>query len=472
MGNLIPLTEERLFRVFESAKPCRPGVLRTLEGIFSVADSVDREDNRNSRLYSEKLLREKIVESQYTKEMLSRSTLLGEADHPENRMDIAIEKVSHKITELGIKDGFVRGKLEILDTPVGRVVDTLLETGSQLGISSRGAGTVTKEKDGKERVNEEDYLFFTYDIVLNPGFGSALLKESGGKTADQIQAPSLEASIRAVHDKLNGLSEAELKTVKEVFCSSNAKAFQPLIEAIDRRLVSEKTVTKPVSEEEASEGLKKRCANLNTQITSLREEVERYKSLSGHDSMLAEGLKGRVRKLKRKVMESQESHEEFETQMTERVEKLKGELQESAKKASIFEKKLTEVTGRLKIAEEANGKLKDLQEANQNLNEANDQLKRSSEEFRAILVDSYAKRFSVTPEFVSRLLPEDFSVVDYKGVGDQLLAMKVRKQATPLAVAEKREVVASPLKPTAKVKVDESEVSRLVSLISASHVNS
>ena len=88
-------------------------------------------------------------------------SVLGEADHPEE-LTVNLDRVSHMITEMWMdgKNGF--GKLKIVPTPMGNIVQTLLESGAKLGVSSRGSGNVTN--DGKV----SDFEIVTVDIVAQP----------------------------------------------------------------------------------------------------------------------------------------------------------------------------------------------------------------------------------------------------------------------------------------------------------------
>lgn len=88
-------------------------------------------------------------------------SVLGEADHPEE-LTVNLDRVSHMITEMWMdgKNGF--GKLKIIPTPMGNIVQTLLDSGAKLGVSSRGSGNVTP--DGKV----SDFEIVTVDVVAQP----------------------------------------------------------------------------------------------------------------------------------------------------------------------------------------------------------------------------------------------------------------------------------------------------------------
>ena len=130
-----------------------------IRGIFQRAD----EENNNKRIYSKALLCrevEKLAES------LNGRRLMGELDHPQHD-SVKLSNVSHLITKLDFKNNDVIGEAEILDTPMGQVAKALIEGGVQIGISSRGMGTLSEGQDGKRYVNE-DFRLITWDIVADP----------------------------------------------------------------------------------------------------------------------------------------------------------------------------------------------------------------------------------------------------------------------------------------------------------------
>ena len=137
-----------------------------IDGIFMQAEQV----NRNRRIYPKKVL-EKAV-NRYTTEYVNKGRAVGELNHPDSPT-INLDKVSHRITELQWNGNDVVGKALILDTPMGKIVKGLLEGGCQLGVSSRGMGTVAS-KNGQTFVND-DFVLSTVDIVQDPSAPSAFV---------------------------------------------------------------------------------------------------------------------------------------------------------------------------------------------------------------------------------------------------------------------------------------------------------
>ncbi len=268
------------------SKSTKKGVLRELTGPFSVADSKSKNDNRNSRLYSESLLKNRIVESPYTKDMMERGCLFGEADHPSDRLDIRMQEVSHRITEMFLDNEEISGKVEILDTPVGRIVDTLCEVGAKIAISSRAAGS-TKDESGKMRVNEDDYIFYTYDLVLNPGFKSAILGPVQ-ESAFTDQLPTLNP------DKVNGLIEEIIRTAD----SSSLSAVETLLNDVDPKV-------------------------FESSLKKIQERRDNPRSDSQTTQFIVESLKGEVKAERGKVEELSNRV----TELTDDNELLKSKLE-------------------------------------------------------------------------------------------------------------------------------------------------
>lgn len=137
-----------------------------IEGIFAQSE----QQNRNGRIY-EKRIMEKAVDS-YKTDYVDKKRSVGELNHPDGPT-INLDKVSHLITHLEWKGNDVVGKARILDTPMGRIVKGLLDGGVQLGVSTRGMGSL-ESRNGTMYVGE-DYILNTIDIVQDPSAPSAFV---------------------------------------------------------------------------------------------------------------------------------------------------------------------------------------------------------------------------------------------------------------------------------------------------------
>ena len=137
-----------------------------IQGIFAQAES----KNRNGRIY-EKAIMEKAIDK-YTGEQVSKGRAVGELNHPEGPT-VNLDKVSHKIDDLTFEGNDVMGKATVLDTPMGNIVKGLLEGGVQLGVSTRGMGSLEPRSDAMYVKN--DFILNAIDIVQDPSAPGAFV---------------------------------------------------------------------------------------------------------------------------------------------------------------------------------------------------------------------------------------------------------------------------------------------------------
>jgi hypothetical protein len=156
--------EDLSYSIVESAQGGEKKYI--IDGVFMQAEQV----NRNRRVYPKKVLENAV--SKYLTEYVNKGRAVGELNHPDGPT-INLDKVSHRITELSWNGNDVVGKALILNTPMGNIVKGLLEGGCQLGVSSRGMGTVAS-KNGRSEVND-DFTLSTIDIVQDPSAPSAFV---------------------------------------------------------------------------------------------------------------------------------------------------------------------------------------------------------------------------------------------------------------------------------------------------------
>ena len=137
-----------------------------IEGVFAQAD----QKNRNGRVYPKPIM-EKAV-GKYVTDQVSKKRAVGELNHPEGPT-VNLDKVSHLITDLKFEGNDVVGKAQILDTPMGQIVKGLLEGGVQLGVSTRGMGSL-EQRNGAMYV-KDDFILSTVDIVQDPSAPDAFV---------------------------------------------------------------------------------------------------------------------------------------------------------------------------------------------------------------------------------------------------------------------------------------------------------
>ena len=139
-----------------------------IKGIFMQANI----KNRNGRVYPQEVLEKEV--NRYNKEFIDRKRAFGELGHPDGPT-VNLERVSHLITKLeGDGKGNYIGEAKITDTPYGKIVKSLIDEGAQLGVSSRGMGSL-ENRGGTNYVKSDFYLATAADIVADPSAPQALV---------------------------------------------------------------------------------------------------------------------------------------------------------------------------------------------------------------------------------------------------------------------------------------------------------
>ena len=135
--------------------------------------------NGNGRIYPTSILEREI--NNY-KQVVRDKRALGELDHPESSI-INLNNVSHMVLDVWMDGKVVMGKLKVLDTPSGRILRSLIEGGAQLGISSRGLGSV-QEKNGQTIV-QDDFQLICFDMVSDPSTPGAYMRISENRIPEK-----------------------------------------------------------------------------------------------------------------------------------------------------------------------------------------------------------------------------------------------------------------------------------------------
>lgn len=142
-----------------------------LKGIIQRANTL----NQNGRIYPRAILEREMINYQ---KLIQEKRALGECDHPDSSV-VELKNVSHVVTEAHMDGDNVYGTIEILDTPSGKIIQSLIESGVTLGISSRGVGSTRSQ--GDSQIVQEDFQLICFDMVSEPSTpGAFMLRE--GKT--------------------------------------------------------------------------------------------------------------------------------------------------------------------------------------------------------------------------------------------------------------------------------------------------
>ena len=164
-----------------------------LTGVIQAADR----KNGNGRVYPRRILEREI---EMYERLVKERRSVGELDHPDDSV-VNLKNVSHVVTDVWWRENDVMGKVEVLDTPSGKILKSLVNSGIKLGISSRGLGSVKKEMG--QTLVEEDFQLICFDIVQEPSTEGAFLHS---KVVYENKQPNIfnksDRMIRTLNDIL------------------------------------------------------------------------------------------------------------------------------------------------------------------------------------------------------------------------------------------------------------------------------
>jgi hypothetical protein len=178
-----------------------------IEGTFLVGDTV----NKNNRMYKMDTLRNEV--DRYTEEFIKTNRALGELGHPDTPT-LNLERVSHKIVSLKEDGNTFYGKALILDTPYGQIVKNFIDSGVNLGVSSRAMGSVTMTKEGYNLVQDDLRLATAADIVADPSAPGAFVNGiMENKEWLFVEGRYIEADIDHAKRQIKQASKQQLESV-------------------------------------------------------------------------------------------------------------------------------------------------------------------------------------------------------------------------------------------------------------------
>ena len=377
---------------------------------------------RNGRMYDEATW-DTVFKKPLVKEMFEAGGLLGELNHPEDRLETDLSKVCVCMPEppKKNKDGCLTATFDILDTPNGRIVETLAKYGYKLGVSSRADGETFEGYDGQEHVDSDSFDLKGFDIVLLPAvkkarlslaeslskdFKSALKEQLDKATPDarKIMLESLD-SLNIKVDSSSDVTEDDEEAVDDG---------TDVIEQLQEALKSNRDLEKQVSE------LQERLSVCYAKEAKIEEELTRYKSSIG---VLSEGVRA-AKKLK-----------EQNELLTEQLNKRDAIISEKDKKISqLSVAARASVTRKKELTESISTKDSKIQ----SLQESLDTLARKAESERQSLLENIEeiKKDSEikTKTYNTKLKKANELVEHYKGVARKAVDRYIESRARMLGV--------------------------------------
>ena len=147
-----------------------------MKGILQKAETL----NQNGRVYPRAILEREIKNYQ---KFIKENRALGELDHPDSSV-VELKNASHNIKEAYMEGNIVYGVVEILNTPSGKILQSLVESGVTLGISSRGVGSTRSE--GNMQIVQDDFQLICWDFVSEPSTPGAFMMKEGKEVSPQF----------------------------------------------------------------------------------------------------------------------------------------------------------------------------------------------------------------------------------------------------------------------------------------------
>ena len=168
--------------------------------------------NSNGRVYPMQVLDEQV--KKYTDNYVNQNRAYGELGHPSGPT-INLERVSHMITDLYQDGNNFIGEAKIMDTPYGKIVKNLMDEGAQIGVSSRGMGSLKDNGNGTQVVQKDYHLATAADIVADPSAPDAFVEGiMEGKEWIWDNGVLREAQISEYKDSINKTSRENLEEAK------------------------------------------------------------------------------------------------------------------------------------------------------------------------------------------------------------------------------------------------------------------
>lgn len=435
MKKVLIETRMNSLRLCEGKTP-KKGCLGRLEGVC--ADF--KNPTRNGRLYGLGLWK-RVFDDALFKESLSNKTLFGELDHPEDRFEPLISEACVVMTDYRIDEdeGVIYGGFDILDTPKGRILKSIVDYGSVVGVSSRGQGDIIESVNGEE-VDEDSYDFACFDVVSTPA-----VEKARQAVTEAIKKTNFKESVeRQIKD---AETVADLNIIRSVVRASDIKKsdMDTIIESIEDKcntlqhagntISAEKNTSEPLNE--SAKTISDKDRRLHSCINGLRKQLSAYKhrekryveSMSNKDAMIEQlksDLSAEKKRLsgiradsKRQLTSVTESYDDrlakskkTERRLSERVDKALSEKHDLENQLQSMEDsykaRITSLNERLRSKEDQIGTLQDELSASQEnlklLESENRSLKSShSSEIRQIdsEVDEYSNLLTEAQEKIA-----------------------------------------------------------------------
>ncbi len=491
-------------------------ILGRLVGV--IADS--NNPTRNGRKYGRKLW-ENVFNDPIVQEKIKNRCFFSELDHPSDRDETCSEKIAGCLAEQPkFNDkGQLCGVFDILDTPNGRILKTLCDYGTTIGISSRGNGDVFTNDEGQEEVDENTYDCQAFDFVIVPAVETARLNY----VTESLNQDTQKQLRKALRESLSHESEDNKKTMKETLKNLgislttpkkkinediNAQESVNIITSSDS-LVENKTLAvedneanqvvnqlkealkSKVNTERQLQELQEQLAVSDTKVKKLEEELSRYKKTTINLSKQVRESKD-LNEENLKLKEQLETKDKMLKTMTNKVKSLNESIEKNAQSTkSLNESISNNKNDLLKLKENLllekkshkdevtslNEKLEKVKkDYDLKLNESNSKLAKSiklTEKYKNFVnatvdryIESKAIMLGISANEIKNRLNESYTLDDVDRICEDLQNYNLRMSRLPFNVSKDTRVsIQQTQKPQVKNSNDDDDTSGLVKMM-------
>jgi len=319
------------------------GVLCILEGQIGTYDI----ENYNKRVYP-KSLWENVIKNSEIQEKMEAKSLWGCADHPSDTLETSVTRISHCMRRIWLDEAKnqVMGRLDVLDTPAGRIISTLARYGS-IGISSRGSGEL-KMMEGKSIVDPSTYEYLTHDCVADPAcagsFPKMVMENIARDDLDSVEVQKDFDFFNEMYSKL-GVNLTEMRDTKNILAETK---IQEEKEDKEVEIESKEEVTSDLSRIEFLEG---RITELTETISTLTEtsnikdsESKKMNTLISVVEETRNELQNHIESLNEKIVTEENKNQA----LVEKLKNIEGKneilIQSIEKQRNQFEKRIKRIS--------------------------------------------------------------------------------------------------------------------------------
>lgn len=469
----------------------KKGILGRLVG--PCADFIN--PTRNGRKYTEELW-ENVFNDKLIQEKIKNGVCFGELGHPTDRTETDMSKIAVSLREAPKKNdkGQLIAYFDILDTPNGRILKTLCDYGSTIGISSRGTGDVIEDENGNEVVDPSTYEFECWDVVLVPAVEGARLQyvtESLGSDKPSLKKALTESLDKATEEERKVMVET-LQTLKIDVEETKIDSTPEMDKNIDAKLVEadktpQQAVEKPaeatdsgsdelikslqealkakVSLEAQVKSLQEQLAVNDIKVGKVNEELGKYKDamarlsttvaekkkLQDTVSTLEEQLKSKedaiVAQKQRisKLVEANKSNVNSSQSLNESVSKKDGEIAKLTESLTTqkgeYESKIAKLNESIEtLKSTSESKEKESGKKIERLENLKESYKKLANETMGHYIKSKADVLGVSVNEIKNRLPESYTVEDVDSICEELQSYELNISKLPFSIDRKVKV--------------------------------